>query len=100
MDQFKALNTSIIAASVDPLEKTEEVFGLLTFPVAWGVEREFGNTLGSFWEERRNFIQPTEFVVNNSGKILSSTYSSSPLGRTDPDEALVLLQFLIKRDGG
>ena len=100
LDKFKALNTSIIAASVDPLEKTEEVFGSLTFPVAWGVDRELGNKLGSFWEEQRNFIQPTEFVVSNTGHIYSSTYSSSPLGRIDPDEALVLIQFLNKRDGG
>jgi hypothetical protein len=76
------------------------VSAALSFPVAWGVDRELGNTLGSFWEERRNFIQPSEFVVNNTGHIYSSTYSSSPLGRIDPDEALILIQFLNKRDAG
>jgi alkyl hydroperoxide reductase subunit AhpC len=85
---------------VDSLEKAQEVAEPLSFPVAWGVDREIGNKLGSFWDERRDFIQPTEFVVNNKGRILSSTYSSSPIGRTDPAEALVLLKFLASRKKG
>lgn len=88
------MGASIFAASVDSLEKAEEVGGDLSFPVAWGVERSVGDKLGSFWDERRDFIQPTEFVLNKSGRVLSSTYSSSPVGRTDPEEALVLLEFL------
>jgi hypothetical protein len=63
--------------------------------VAWGVERELGDKLGSFWEERRDHIQPTEFIVTGKGRILSSTYSSSPVGRVDPDEALSLMKIII-----
>jgi peroxiredoxin len=95
--QFDELGTSLYAASVDPLEKALEVGEPLSFSVAWGVERELGNMLGSFWDEERDFIQPTEFIVNQNGKVLSSTYSSSPVGRTDPEEALVLLKFLASR---
>lgn len=88
------MGVSIYAASVDSLEKAEEVGSKLSFPVAWGVERSMGELLGSFWDERRNFIQPTEFILNKAGIVLSSTYSSSPVGRTDPEEALVLLEFV------
>ncbi|MFT6436313.1 MAG: hypothetical protein ACJAVI_004379 [Candidatus Azotimanducaceae bacterium] len=63
--------------------------------MAWGVERELGDKLGSFWEERRDHIQPTEFIVTGKGRILSSTYSSSPVGRVDPDEALSLMKIII-----
>jgi len=83
-----------MAASVDPLEKAQEVAATVSFPVAWGVDRELSDRLGAFWEERRNFIQPTEFIVNKAGRILSSTYSSSPVGRTDPVEALRMLEFV------
>jgi len=69
----------------------------LSFPVIHGVTREIGDSLGAWWDERGNFIQPTEFVLNGQGRVLSSTYSSSPLGRTDPEEALVLLRFLESR---
>ncbi len=87
---------SIFAASVDALDKTEEVAKGLSFPVGWGVDRELGNSIGAFWDERRDFIQPSEFVINQKGRVLSSTYSSSPIGRADPEEALVLLNFLIQ----
>jgi len=88
------LGVSIIAASVDSKEKAAEVGAPLSFPVAWGVERTLGDQIGAFWDERRDFIQPSEFVVNQSGRVLSSTYSSSPIGRTDPEEALVLIKFI------
>lgn len=98
IDQFRELNTSIIAASIDSLEHAQEVAASLSFPVAWGVERELANQLGSFWDESRNFMQPTEFIVDKSGLIYSSTYSSSPVGRTDSDEALAAIRFYIERD--
>ena len=85
---------SIYAASVDPLDKAQEVASGLSFPVGWGVDRELGNQIGAFWDERRDFIQPSEFVINQKGRVLSSTYSSSPIGRVDPEEALVLVDFL------
>ena len=69
----------------------------MSFPVGWGVTREIGNTLGSFWDDNRDFIQPTEFLFTKSGRIMTSTYSSSPIGRTDPAETLTLLKFLANR---
>ncbi|MCH8257163.1 MAG: redoxin domain-containing protein [Proteobacteria bacterium] len=95
LDKFKELGASIYAASVDTLDKAAEVADKLSFPVAWGVDRATGNKLGSFWDERRDFIQPTEFIVTSSGRVISSTYSSSPVGRTDPEEALLLLNFIV-----
>lgn len=60
------------------------------------MDRSVGDAIGAFWDERRDFIQPSEFVLNTKGRVLSSTYSSSPIGRIDPEEALVLVNFLIK----
>jgi hypothetical protein len=56
--------------------------------------RADADLLGAWWEERRNHIQPAEFVVTQRGRILASTYSSSPIGRMDPAETLTLMQFL------
>lgn len=50
--------------------------------------------MGSWWEERRDHIQPSEFVITKTGKVMMSTYSNSPIGRMDPEEALTLIQFL------
>ena len=79
---------------MDSLEKTQEVAEPLNFPVTYGVTREIGNALGSWWEERRDFIQPSEFVLNPQGKVMFSTYSNSPVGRMDPAETLTLIKYL------
>lgn len=85
---------SLIAGAVDSLEDTQTVAQPLNFPVAYGVTRDVGNALGAWWDERRNFIQPSEFVLNQQGKVLFSTYSNSPVGRMDPAETLTLITYL------
>ena len=50
--------------------------------------------MGAWWEARRDHIQPSEFVLSKSGRVMFSTYSNSPVGRMDPEETLTLLKFL------
>jgi hypothetical protein len=85
---------SIFAGSVDSEEDTLKVAAELSFPVAYGMTRAAGDTIGAWWEERRNHIQPSEFLLTSSGRVMSSTYSSSPVGRMDPAETLKLVTFL------
>ena len=83
---------------------TAAVAADLSFPVFHGIERAQGDALGAWWEERRDHIQPTEFVLNAKGRVMASTYSCSPIGRMDPEETLTLLRLLKKladeRKGG
>lgn len=76
------------------MEKTAEVAAPLGFPVAHSMTRADGDAIGAWWEERRDHIQPSEFVLNSKGMVMFSTYSNSPVGRMDPAETLTLLQFL------
>jgi len=62
--------------------------------VAYGMTRADGDALGAWWEERRDHIQPSEFILTRSGKVMASTYSNSPIGRMDPEETLTLIKFL------
>ena len=66
----------------------------LDFPVAYGMTRADGDAMGAWWEQRRDHIQPSEFVITQTGKVMMSTYSNSPIGRMDPAEALTLIRFL------
>ena len=93
-EAFAEQGISIIAGTVDTEEQTIEVAADLNFPVAWGMTREDGDAIGAWWEERRDHIQPSEFVLTKSGKVMMSTYSNSPIGRMDPAEALTLIRFL------
>ena len=94
------IGVSIIAGSVDAEDKTAEVAAELGFPVAWGMTREMGDKFGAWWDEERAFIQPSEFFITGSGEVLASTYSSSPVGRMDPEDAVTLAKFIIGRRAG
>ena len=79
---------------MDDPEKTREVADGLSFPVFHGVTRAQGDAIGAWWEERRDHVQPSEFIVNQRGRVLGSTYSNSPVGRMDPQETLTLIKLI------
>ena len=97
MEALKSLDVSVIAASVDDEEKAAEVAAELSFPVAYGVTREQANSIDAWWEDRRDIIQPSEFLLNAGHKVLFSTYSSGPLGRMNPPDVVKLVQFMEKQ---
>ncbi len=90
--ELEAMNCGVIAGSVDELDKATEVGADFGFPVAHGMTRETGELIGAWWEEKRQIIQPSEFLLDRQGIVISSTYSSSPLGRTDPVEVVAALK--------
>ena len=66
----------------------------VNFPIAIDVARGIGDSIGAFWEPRRDHIQPSEFILRQDGRVLASTYSAGPIGRMDPKESLTLLRYL------
>lgn len=82
-----------MAGTVDSEEKTLEVAEPLSFPVAHGMTRPDGDAIGAWWDDRRDHIQPSEFILKGN-RVMASTYSNSPVGRMDPAETLVLLKFI------
>jgi len=96
LDAFKALDVSIVAGTVDSEEKTLEIAAPLSFPVAYGMTRADGDTIGAWWEERRDHIQPSEFILRGT-TVIASTYSNSPVGRMDPEETVSLIEHVNKR---
>ena len=64
------------------------------FPFGYGVKRDIADTLGSWWEDRRQIIQPSEFIVNGeTGKVVLSSYSDGPLGRLDAGDVIKIVNF-------
>ncbi len=94
--ELDALGVKVLAASVDPIDKAKEVAADVSFPVAYGVTRAQADELGSWWEERRGIIQPSEFLVTAEGKVRSATYSSGPIGRVDAADVVKLVAFYDK----
>lgn len=69
----------------------------VSFPIGYGATRAMADQLGSWWEERRGLIQPSEFLVAADGKVRSATYSSGPIGRVDPVDVVRLVTFYDKQ---
>ena len=54
---------------------------------------DIADRLGSWWEERRSIIQPSEFVVDAGGKVMASSYSDGPIGRMDAADVVRMIKF-------
>ena len=90
---------TVVAASTDSLEKAKETVTehSLTFPVGYGLPmKEAAAALGAFYEERRNILQSTGFVIKPDKTIVVSQYSSGPIGRLVWQDILGLIQFYKK----
>jgi peroxiredoxin len=92
--QLAAAGAQVVAASVDPIDKAKDLAAGLSFPVGYGVTRAQADQLGSWWEERRGIVQPSEFIVGPGGKILNATYSSGPLGRIEATDVVRMINFV------
>ena len=82
-----------MAASVDTGDDARGIAETLSFPVAEGVTREMADAMGSWWEDRRSIVQPSEFILDEDGKIRLSMYSSGAIGRIDAEGAVRLITF-------
>ena len=91
--ELEGVGASVFAASVDPIDKAGEVAAEVSFPVGYGVTREIADKLGSWWEERRSIIQPSEFIIDAGGKVLASSYSDGPIGRIDAADVIKWINF-------
>lgn len=96
-DEFDKLGVKVVAASVDPVDKAQEVADEVNFPVGFGVSREIADTLGSWWEDHRQIIQPSEFIVGADGNVVASSYSDGPLGRIDAGDVIKMVNFYESR---
>jgi alkyl hydroperoxide reductase subunit AhpC len=95
--ELDELGVKVVAASIDPVDKAKLVADEVSFPVGYGVTRAMADRLGSWWEERRSIIQPSEFLVAADGKVRSATYSSGPIGRVDAADVVRLVKFYDKQ---
>ena len=91
------MGVRIVAASVDPPDKAEEVANEVGFPVGFGVTRDVADKLGSWWEDRRSIVQPSEFLLDADGKVVVSSYSDGPLGRLEAADVVKLVNFYESR---
>lgn len=100
MEQFKQENVDVIALSVDPLDKANEMVTKVgaTFPIAYGLKvPEDADKVGAYWEARRQIIHATNFIIDSDKKVIQACYSIGPIGRIVAEDALRSIQGAKKR---
>ena len=95
--ELEGIGAKIVAASIDPIDKAQEVADDVSFPVGYEVSREDADALGAWWEDRRSIIQPSEFIIGADNKVVVSSYSDGPLGRIDAADVVKLINFYESR---
>lgn len=94
--KFDAERVSVIAGSVDPIEKageTVETSGI-TYPVAYGLSaEEVSRVTGAFYDKDKKFLHATGFLLRPDNTIEIACYSSGPIGRFGPKDVLRLVKF-------
>ena len=94
LDALKEADVAVVAASVDDIDNAKKIANGKGYPFGFGVTRGIADTLGSWWEDRRQIIQPSEFILNrDTGKVVASSYSDGPLGRLDAGDVVRLVTF-------
>jgi peroxiredoxin len=87
----------VAALSVDDRETTAALVDKhqLAFPVGYGADAAAVAALtGAFVNPASAFLQSTGFILDPSGKVVVSVYSSGAIGRPVPDDVFGLVRYL------
>ena len=90
----------IIALSVDPREKAQEMSERVraSFPIAYGLEvPRDADKVGAYWEERRKIIHATNFIIDADKKVTQACFATGPIGRIVAEDALRSIQGAKRR---
>lgn len=94
--EFESEGVQIVAGSVDPLEKAEEAIKKagVTYPVAYGMSaKETSRITGAYYDDNRNYIHATGFLVRPDNTVEVACYSTGPIGRFVAKDMLGLVKF-------
>lgn len=87
----------VVALSVDDEVTTADLIAKhgLEFPVGHSADaRALAEATGAFINEDPLFVQSTGFVLDPSGQVVVSVYSSGAIGRLVPEDVIGLIRYL------
>ena len=93
-------DVKIFAGSADPLDKAKEAIEKTnaTYAVAYGINAiEISKITGAFYDQDKNFLHPTGFLIRPDNTIDVACYSSGPVGRIVAKNVLGLVKFYKKQ---
>jgi peroxiredoxin len=97
LDEFKDQEVNVFAASSDTMVDALELIAdkNLTFPVGYKLDPEGVSRLtGAFYEEGKGYLHAAGFVLDPTGVVAVAAYSTGPIGRMAPANALAEIKYL------
>ena len=95
LSAFRAEEIAIIAANSQNYEKTAALVTELglAFSVGYGLDsRTAAGLLGGYYDEKDNYLHPTNIAIKPDGSIKIISYSSGAIGRMTANDALTALR--------
>ncbi|WP_020013439.1 peroxiredoxin family protein [Promicromonospora sukumoe] len=96
-ERLAAAGIKVVALSVDDEETTAEQIRRhgLTFPVGHSADADaIAAATGAFVHHEPDYLQSTGFLLDPSGNVVVSVYSSGAIGRLVPEDVLGLVRHL------
>jgi peroxiredoxin len=96
-DELAELATGIVALSVDDEPTTKELIAKhdLTFPIGHSADaKAIAAATGAFVDPAGGYLQSTGFILNQTGNVIVSVYSSGAIGRLVPEDVKGLIRYL------
>jgi peroxiredoxin len=96
-DGLAELGAAPVALSVDDENTTAQLIAKhgLRFPFGHSADaKAISAATGAFVDPTRGFLQSTGFVLDPSGRVIVSVYSSGAIGRLVPEDVMGLIRYL------
>jgi peroxiredoxin len=96
-----AMGVKVVALSVDDEATTQELITKngLEFPVGHSADaKALAEETGAFVNDDPTFVQSTGFVLDPSGRVVVSVYSSGAIGRLVPDDVVGMIRYLSEHE--
>ena len=96
-DALAAVDARVVALSVDDEATTQALIAKhgLQFPVGHSADaRAVAAATGAFVNDDPLYLQSTGFVLDPSGRVIVSVYSSGAIGRLVPDDVTGMVRYI------
>jgi peroxiredoxin len=102
-ENLAEVDARVVALSVDDKATTRELVAKhgLGFPVGHSADAEaVAEATGAFVNPDPVFLQSTGFVLDPSGRVVVSVYSSGAIGRLVPEDVVGMIRYLRDQAAG
>ena len=102
-ESLAEVDAHVIALSVDDEATTAELVAKLglTFPVGYGADAHaVAEVTGAFVNPEPVFLQSTGFILDPTGRVVVSVYSSGAIGRLVPEDVVGMIRYIREHAAG